>query len=281
MSSNHETTDHRFVAVARRSLGEHVASQLRTAILQGAYKPGDYLPSERDLAVRFGVDRHTLRSALLELELLGLIERRQGSGCKVTDFREKGSTELLPYLLYRSGEADVQIAESVADVGAIIFRSFVELAMMHADANDIALLRERLGVLDDELRSGDSNSMVAAQRTFLRTLCRSGHSVAVELLLNTYVKMFETTIDPEHNLQRRWISEILPPLSSGAYRSLVDAIERRDHDDARRAMDSALQQLRTLMMGILAPGHRPSATAQAPATTDHGTPGDDHPQRQA
>ena len=267
MSSNQKMNDHQFAAVTRRSLGEHVASQLRTAILRGAYKPGDYLPSERDLAVQFGVDRHTLRSALLELELLGLLDRRQGAGCKVIDFREKGSTELLPYLLYLSGEADLQIAESVIDVGGIIVRNFVELSLKNADANDITLMRERLDTLDDEVRKGDIASAIAAHRAFIRTLCRSGHSVAIELLLNTYVKMFDASLDPEHNIQRRWAREILPPIGSSAFRSLVDAIERRDHDGARQALDGALLQLRTFLMGIIAPGHRPARPATASQTS--------------
>jgi GntR family transcriptional regulator, transcriptional repressor for pyruvate dehydrogenase complex len=267
MSSNQKMNDHQFAAVARRSLGEHVASQLRTAILRGAYKPGDYLPSERDLAVQFGVDRHTLRSALLELELLGLLERRQGAGCKVIDFREKGSTELLQHLLYLDGEVDLQVAESVIDVGDIIFRSFLELSLKNADANDIALMRERLDDLDEELRTEDIASVVAAHRAFVRTLCRSGHSVAIELLLNTYVRVFDATLDPEHNIQRRWASEVLPPIGSSAYRSLVNAIERRDHDGARQALGGALLQLRTLMMGIIAPGHRPARPGAASQTS--------------
>jgi DNA-binding FadR family transcriptional regulator len=267
MSSNTEMSEHRFAAVARRSLGEHVASQLRTAILRGAYKPGDYLPSERDLAVQFGVDRHTLRSALLQLELLGLLERRQGSGCKVIDFRENGSTELLPHLLYLTGEADVQIAESVIDVGGIIFRSFVELAMTYAGTDDIALMRERLDTLDDEVRKGDIAAAIAAHRAFIRALCRSGHSVAIELLLNTYVKMFDASLDPEHDIQRRWAREILSPVSSGPYRRLVDAIERRNHDAARRSLDGAVLELRTLMMGIIAPGHGSGRAAAGPQTS--------------
>ena len=254
----------KFAAVARRSLGEHVASQLRTAILRGTYKPGDSLPSERDLAVQFGVDRHTLRSALLQLEMLGLLERRQGSGCKVIDFREAGSTELLPYLLHLNGEPDVKIAESMIDVGSTIFRSFVDLAMRNASADDITLMRERLDTLEDEVRKGDIASAIGAHRALIRALCRSGHSVAIELLLNTYVKMFDASFDPEHNVQRRWAQEILSPVSPGPYRSLVDAIERRDHDAAREALDDVVLELRTLMMSIIAPGHGSARASASP-----------------
>jgi GntR family phosphonate transport system transcriptional regulator len=47
--------------------------------------PGDRLPSEGDLAVRFGVNRHTLRRAVDELISNGLLERQHGVGVFVTD----------------------------------------------------------------------------------------------------------------------------------------------------------------------------------------------------
>ncbi len=47
--------------------------------------PGDKLPSEGDLAVQFGVNRHTLRRAVDELIGNGLLERTHGVGVFVTD----------------------------------------------------------------------------------------------------------------------------------------------------------------------------------------------------
>jgi GntR family transcriptional regulator, phosphonate transport system regulatory protein len=53
--------------------------------LNSAYAPGDALPSEADMAVRFGVNRHTLRRAIDELVDMGLVERRRGRGVFVLD----------------------------------------------------------------------------------------------------------------------------------------------------------------------------------------------------
>ncbi|MGG0717961.1 FadR/GntR family transcriptional regulator [Robertmurraya massiliosenegalensis] len=59
--------------------------------LAGNLKPGERLPSERELASHFNVSRTTIREALRTLELNGLIEIRQGGGSyiKVTDFQSK------------------------------------------------------------------------------------------------------------------------------------------------------------------------------------------------
>lgn len=65
------------------SVRQKVRGQLR-GIVDGL-RPGDRLPSERDLAERFGVARMTIRHAMDRLVVEGLIERRQGAGSFVLD----------------------------------------------------------------------------------------------------------------------------------------------------------------------------------------------------
>ncbi|MBU0689294.1 MAG: phosphonate metabolism transcriptional regulator PhnF [Gammaproteobacteria bacterium] len=55
----------------------------REYVRQGA--PGDRLPAEGELAARFGVNRHTLRRAVDELILEGMLERQHGVGIFITD----------------------------------------------------------------------------------------------------------------------------------------------------------------------------------------------------
>jgi GntR family phosphonate transport system transcriptional regulator len=66
------------------SLYIQIARQLEQEVTT-SYGPGDYLPAEGLLAVRFGVNRHTLRRAIDELVEAGLLERRHGRGVFVLD----------------------------------------------------------------------------------------------------------------------------------------------------------------------------------------------------
>ncbi|MDO8185060.1 GntR family transcriptional regulator [Conexibacter sp. JD483] len=61
-----------FRAVTRNPAYEQVAQQLREAILDGQLRPGDELPSERELCAQFGVSRTTVREALRALQTQGL-----------------------------------------------------------------------------------------------------------------------------------------------------------------------------------------------------------------
>ncbi len=65
------------------TLFRQIAATLGDAIRTGTYRVGSLLPTEAELARRFGVSRHTVRDALSELRALGLIESRQGRGSVV------------------------------------------------------------------------------------------------------------------------------------------------------------------------------------------------------
>ncbi|SMX34316.1 phosphonate metabolism transcriptional regulator PhnF [Actibacterium lipolyticum] len=66
--------------MSRTALWKSIASSLRTEIAEGHYRPGDKLPTEAELALRFGVNRHTVRRALSEMAETGLVHSRRGSG---------------------------------------------------------------------------------------------------------------------------------------------------------------------------------------------------------
>jgi GntR family phosphonate transport system transcriptional regulator len=72
------------VAPPRSALWQTIADTLRAEIASGHYGPGDKLPSETELARRFGVNRHTVRHALTALAEAGQVHARRGAGVFVT-----------------------------------------------------------------------------------------------------------------------------------------------------------------------------------------------------
>ncbi len=78
-------------AVVNRKLYIQIAEQITAAIESGEFKPGQQLPSERDLAQELGVSRPTVREALIALEVAGLVEVKIGVGAFVRDAAKPGS----------------------------------------------------------------------------------------------------------------------------------------------------------------------------------------------
>ncbi|MFZ0134687.1 MAG: GntR family transcriptional regulator, partial [Desulfobacterales bacterium] len=59
-------------------ISHNIVDQIRENILAGKLKPGDRLPSEKELSTEFGVSKASLREALRALESLGMLEVKQG-----------------------------------------------------------------------------------------------------------------------------------------------------------------------------------------------------------
>ncbi|CAM3522750.1 GntR family transcriptional regulator [Cytobacillus oceanisediminis] len=89
-----------------------IVKQLRFMIQHDGLKPGDRLPSERELSERLGVGRSSVREALRALELLGLIETRRGEGTFIRDFRGNQLVQLLSTFILQDQKAIRDVKET-------------------------------------------------------------------------------------------------------------------------------------------------------------------------
>ena len=69
-----------FSNISNKKVYEQVIEQIQDNIMDGTFKKGDKLPSERDLSETMGVSRTSIREALRVLETMGVVESRQGEG---------------------------------------------------------------------------------------------------------------------------------------------------------------------------------------------------------
>ncbi|MCW0233848.1 MAG: phosphonate metabolism transcriptional regulator PhnF [Ferrovibrio sp.] len=70
---------------AGMAVWRQIAAAMETAIRRGDYRPGIQLPTEKQLADRFGVNRHTVRQAMNRLAETGLVSIEQGRGMFVAE----------------------------------------------------------------------------------------------------------------------------------------------------------------------------------------------------
>ena len=117
------------------------------------YRPGDLMPSERELSERYGLSRTTVRLALQELERLGLVVRQHGRGTFVAD-RSAHSANLLQ---------SYSFTDQMRAMGRVPLTTILEFSEIDADKN----LAEHMGVTLGErlfklkrLRSADGIPMM-------------------------------------------------------------------------------------------------------------------------
>ncbi|MBI1416448.1 MAG: phosphonate metabolism transcriptional regulator PhnF [Limimaricola sp.] len=115
--------------LAPAALWHSIAETLTAEIASGQYRPGDRLPSEADLARRFGVHRHTLRRAMAKLAEGGLVHSRRGAGVFV-------AARPADYALGRR----VRFHRNIAATGRIPGRQLLALETRRANATEAAAL---------------------------------------------------------------------------------------------------------------------------------------------
>ncbi|MFF0028488.1 GntR family transcriptional regulator [Streptomyces avermitilis] len=138
----------------RRPPYQHAADELRRDILQGRIKPGEQMPSIRELQERFGVANMTARSALNVLRDEGLIYTIHGRGSFVADHEAGGEFSMnynAPawYLANKGekpgqaeqGEGEPDDAEAAEDAGTTLAEVLTalrdEIRVLSADHQEL------------------------------------------------------------------------------------------------------------------------------------------------
>src|SRR5260370_4872733 len=94
-----------FEAVKKTKVYEKVVQQIHAMIRDGLLNAGDRLPPERELAETFQVSRSSLRDAIRALEVMGLVQARQGEGTTVRDL--SASSLVSPLSAVLSGKREL------------------------------------------------------------------------------------------------------------------------------------------------------------------------------
>lgn len=186
-----------FASVEKTSLAELVFRQLRDGILEGRIRQGEKLPAERLLAEKLGVNRGAVREGLKRLQQAELVQIRHGGATEVRDWKQHAGLELLPQLLLDAhGAINTSVARGIMSLRSQLAPGLAKEAARHANAEDIAALRQ----ICSELRQAEDRK--DAQRIadqFWDRLVDASHNLGYRLAFNSL---------------RRTYSRLMPLLSA-------------------------------------------------------------------
>jgi GntR family transcriptional regulator, transcriptional repressor for pyruvate dehydrogenase complex len=223
------------VAVRPNNLPDGLAASLERMIADGTLAAGARIPAERELATRMGVSRASVRSALRDLELKGLIDRRPGRGTVVADhsarLREAGS---LLGLLERT---DRDLMEAM-DLRATIEPPIAARAAVRATAADIRRLHE---IIEAAAAAGSLKEFAELDEAFHRQLSRCTHNPLLERLMATS----SDWIGPSRSSAR--LTRGRAASSLAAHREIAEAVAARDPDAAAEAMASHIERVNAVL----------------------------------
>lgn len=95
--------------VRKKRAYEDIVAQIQDLITKGRLKRDDQLPNDKELSETFKVSRSTVREAILSLETMKLVERRQGDGTYVTATSEEVLVQPLASALFGAKDDRVDI----------------------------------------------------------------------------------------------------------------------------------------------------------------------------
>lgn len=144
--------------IKTESLRSQVYVQLKSRLMEGVWKVGEKLPSENELCNTFGVSRVTVRAAIQQLEILGLVETKHGGGNFVKDFSTIHAMDAFHPLIQINENQDII---TVLEYRKIIEKGAIALAAPKISKKDIAFLEETyttmLSCTDDAKKNANAD----------------------------------------------------------------------------------------------------------------------------
>ena len=221
------------------SKAEEIIAVLRSEILRGQYRPGERLPSERDLAARFKSNRGAIREAIKKLEQLGIVAVAPG-GVRVLPV-EEATLEVLGYLLELGEIQKPELISQVLDVLAVMTSLSARSAVVEANDENITdmvqLVDQLVDTIGDKERHAQvwiqfSDKMMSIHRNLVLRLV--GNGLRTQFMSSTMNLGFEPVID---------LSAVKQQLIR-----LRDSIKSRDEVNVR---DAVIQHFQIIKIGLL------------------------------
>lgn len=222
-------------AVIKKRAYEGIVEQIRKLIRKGRLKRGDQLPNERELSETFKVSRATVREAILSLETMKLVDRRQGNGTYVLASSEEALVQ--PLAISFLHEKDDLI--DVFSLRKIIEPEIAQLASENGTPEEVNELEKTLKAQEKEVARGENP--VQTDTHFHHLLARMTKNRVLERFLPALYeplgKTRETYLQSEERKQK----------SLRGHRHILAAIKSGNGKVARQAMRRHLEEVERIL----------------------------------
>jgi GntR family transcriptional repressor for pyruvate dehydrogenase complex len=210
--------------LTRSRLSEEILTIIQKQIMSGDISPGTKLPTERELAELFKVNRSTLREALRRLEGMELVEIRHGDGVYAKDPMESGNLDLIKAVFTMDRHNETLF--NVLEVRRIVVPEMASLAAQrHTDA-DLAELEKIIFHQDMTMLERD----IKVNRLIARAARNPVYAIVQNFFFQITREYSHLYFDHEEAVER----------AGRFYRRIFNAIKRRDAPEARRIMREAM-----------------------------------------
>lgn len=230
-----------FNPVKSKKIYQYVIEQIQEMIMNGTLKDGDKLPSERILAEELDVSRASIREAIRALEILGIVESRQGEG---------------NFICLKIGERFFEPLSIMFKLGNGKPEEILKLRMIiEVEAAAIAATRIKdeevleIEALIKEFEDAENSEELAKidQRLHYMILQIAGNSLMINLmdtissLMESFIRKAQNIIESEVEWKAFLIQE---------HKGICDALCNRDPEKAASEMRKHLEDIERTFLEI-------------------------------
>ena len=180
------------------SVREHFIREIERQILSGELKPGDRLPTSRELCAQMGVSLTIVNAGVAELANKGFVEVKPRHGVYVTDYRTSGNPAMLSAILeFNGGRLNAHDVRSFCETRLAMDPLVAELAVERATEKDLAEWGKLLKQLREER---DMRKLCVLITEFIFRLYRMSDNFLLGML-------YHCTMEPQQRMYQQFIEK--------------------------------------------------------------------------
>lgn len=222
-----------FRPIKNGSVAKIVMEQIKNALLEKSLKPGDRLPTEAELCKSLGVGKSSIREAIKMLDVLGVVQTRQGDGTYISSSIPENSLNPLVYQLL----IDYGNNADILELRAMFEPAYTILAMRNATPAD----KDRLVEVNRRFKKKVADGIQTANDDlkFHRAILEATHNPFVIRIGFTVLQLFESSIGDS--------MKQIPEQALEDHDRILVAFLKGDEAEVREAVHKSFEGWTTIM----------------------------------
>lgn len=227
--------------VHSEKLSSAVVRQIEQLILRGILRPGERLPSERELSERMGVSRPSLRDAVADLQARGLLESRPGAGIFVAEVLGSAFSAALVTLFASHEEAVFDYLAFRRDMEGLA----AERAARMGSDTDLKVIAAIFGKMQAAHSKRDPSDEAELDAAFHMAIIEASHNVIMLHMMRSMYDLLKQGVF--YNRQMMFRNKMTRSMLLDQHRAINEALQARDPVAARAAVSSHLDYVETAL----------------------------------
>lgn len=230
-----------FRPVTPEKLSVAVVRQIEELVLRGILRPGERLPSERELAERFAVSRPSLRDAIAQLQASGLLATKAGAGIYVADVLGGAFSPALIDLFARHDEALFDALSFRRDMEGLAS----ERAARIGTDSDLAVVAAIFAKMEDAHTARQTEVEGQLDAQFHLAIIEASHNVVMLHMMRSMYDLLQGGVF--YNRQVMFQQHTSRAALLDQHRAINTALQARNPQAARAAVETHLDYVLTAL----------------------------------